>query len=1425
MATLTNTATKAIQDLSSSEDDQVPGVDFSQVIERLFEREGGEANLPGDRGGRTKFGISSVFNPDVDLNNLTKKQATNIYKKRYWDTINADKLPSNIREMAFDSAVLHGVSWTKRALAESKGDPEALKNLRLDRVEQAIRGNPANEKFRRGWENRINSFITPSTEGDEVAGLSSEGDTAQEEIPRNISSNLIAQANIPQSGSEVMSDAPDEQALQNIINFDPKFYKLIGMNPDEAIPLLLDRQKRIQELSQPKPELDINQLLSMDTEEAINVLLYGKSGQLPKLEQQQQQQQQQPEEIEKIEIYKDPDSFFSGVGRSFNESQKGIAEFAGVLGRIFNFPSLEEWSKNVVAQQQEDIESYGQPTRTASFTKGLEEIGTSYKEKGAWEAMERGGNLLKDMLASATGSLLPVVGAGVAAAATGAAMTAVGIPGAGILTLLSPFLVGTAIFGGQVREEAINTGASPEKADAAALIVAPIGGILDRFGAASIISNLTKGLGKEAVIEAAATQVGKEAAKTAVEKALSFSKKVVTGGTKAALKETGTEMSQEALQVAAAGVAADKGLQPLEAMEYTNRLIDAGALGFIGGKAFGTVSEMTALKLERDMAKRAEEVEKIQEQMQKAFPDHETEISSNFGILTSLSQSKKLRENRGQLANIYRSAISPLYQLARRSETGARIVNYLQNYPNKVSSEFGKYFEQLEPLFLNLKRSFRIPLIQKEIPKQINNRLLKVLQTGELDADNNINETASKIREILGTVREEDIDPVTGTVKPEVKLTLEDVKSAVFDGKAIDSLKDGLNNQSVSLNTFYDIQQAIQKLSNDFNTRLKNAPNESEAIKKSVMSSNSFKELVNKTIFKPRLSGLAQNFAEANPDFSYVQNYFPRIHKTGVLNNRKRTKVLMDRGKTRQAALSISENIEKNDGIYDFKEGELPPIGQKERKKLTSYEIDAENKRKLTEEDVQALQEAGLMETDVPAVLSKYILDAARRSVGKELADNLNKELSGMSSKDITPVEVDIIKDIYSATQHNYKPLKDKNIQNAQKWLLTSQYILKLPLAGITSLSEPLLILSRISPKYALFGASKGIYNALRSGLRTVFPKLPKLQQEKILTSFLEGADGILAERFGDISGVTAARKITNAFFKATLLTTVTQISRDMAFQAARMQMKNDLKIIRKVEGPLKKPKTIEYIKAKRRLLEQGLVEPNSDILQDWANGQLEVDPDIIRQSMAKTVNEFIMSPNAVNRPLWMSNPHLALVAQLKGFMFTFGNVVGGRFWREVIVPTLKGRVPDAAMLQYGIALVAIMGMSMFLQGLKDEIRYGDKSSESPFSKMDGSEQIIHSLLSTNILGGFGFLVDALEAKKYGSSFWPALLGPTASTIEGLASGAYNYTINDKPRQMAREIANLLPFLSMIPIARDVKKEAVDTFEEKLKNIRSTIVN
>jgi len=47
-------------------------------------KNGGYTNDPVDPGGETKWGISKRANPDVDIKNLTRDQAVEIYKKRYW---------------------------------------------------------------------------------------------------------------------------------------------------------------------------------------------------------------------------------------------------------------------------------------------------------------------------------------------------------------------------------------------------------------------------------------------------------------------------------------------------------------------------------------------------------------------------------------------------------------------------------------------------------------------------------------------------------------------------------------------------------------------------------------------------------------------------------------------------------------------------------------------------------------------------------------------------------------------------------------------------------------------------------------------------------------------------------------------------------------------------------------------------------------------------------------------------------------------------------------------------------------------------------------------------------------------------------------------------------------------------------------------
>ena len=147
---------------------------FDEIIEQVLKHEGGYVNDPKDLGGETKYGITKRFYPDVDIKNLTIEQATEIYKKDYWDKNKVESLPQNLWHIYFDMCVNMGkrtaVKVLQRAAVNKGRDIEvdgglgpmtigALKGVELDRVRafrvkyyvDLITARPEQEKFYLGW--------------------------------------------------------------------------------------------------------------------------------------------------------------------------------------------------------------------------------------------------------------------------------------------------------------------------------------------------------------------------------------------------------------------------------------------------------------------------------------------------------------------------------------------------------------------------------------------------------------------------------------------------------------------------------------------------------------------------------------------------------------------------------------------------------------------------------------------------------------------------------------------------------------------------------------------------------------------------------------------------------------------------------------------------------------------------------------------------------------------------------------------------------------------------------------------------------------------------------------------------------------------------------------------------------------------------
>jgi len=190
--------------------------DFDIAYGETEIREGGYVNDPVDKGGETHRGVSRVHNPDwdgwpiidkikadhptdfkehINVNAELEKRAKELYRKRYWAPIHGDKFTDqHIANKVFDTGVNLGVGTSVKYLQESlnllnrnqtnypdtavdgrlgdstlktmatflkleNGQPDyllkVLNLMQANRYIEIMRKDPTQERFARGWLNRV----------------------------------------------------------------------------------------------------------------------------------------------------------------------------------------------------------------------------------------------------------------------------------------------------------------------------------------------------------------------------------------------------------------------------------------------------------------------------------------------------------------------------------------------------------------------------------------------------------------------------------------------------------------------------------------------------------------------------------------------------------------------------------------------------------------------------------------------------------------------------------------------------------------------------------------------------------------------------------------------------------------------------------------------------------------------------------------------------------------------------------------------------------------------------------------------------------------------------------------------------------------------------------------------------------------------
>ena len=98
---------------------------FDIAFDRLIGHEGGYVNDPNDPGGETNWGISKRAYPNLIIKELTREQAKEIYRRDFWERINADRLVARgydgVAFQLMDFAINSGIETAVRYLQRASG--------------------------------------------------------------------------------------------------------------------------------------------------------------------------------------------------------------------------------------------------------------------------------------------------------------------------------------------------------------------------------------------------------------------------------------------------------------------------------------------------------------------------------------------------------------------------------------------------------------------------------------------------------------------------------------------------------------------------------------------------------------------------------------------------------------------------------------------------------------------------------------------------------------------------------------------------------------------------------------------------------------------------------------------------------------------------------------------------------------------------------------------------------------------------------------------------------------------------------------------------------------------------------------------------------------------------------------------------------
>lgn len=518
----------------------------------------------------------------------------------------------------------------------------------------------------------------------------------------------------------------------------------------------------------------------------------------------------------------------------------------------------------------------------------------------------------------------------------------------------------------------------------------------------------------------------------------------------------------------------------------------------------------------------------------------------------------------------------------------------------------------------------------------------------------------------------------------------------------------------------------------------------------------------------------------SNTDIERRENYAPVVLKLSEIErNPEGLLNLILEAEPDANVASVKAAIDKLVGFQHMVMDEVP-VAIKETNPAFSVEKAIQLTKQVPRE---RLKEAGFLE-DSDVALLRYANHIVKRvEWNRHTKDADGNDLYKAELEKLSPRErAEAEKIVQKYLGYNTSPLSPM-WRTINSWGSVLQIFAILPLATLGSLPElagPVIASKEFG---ALAVGMKEVLNTIRNRdeARLLARDLGVVTSQSVANAMMSQSELEWMDQ--------SARKLTDGFFRVTLLDTYTKFTREFASNmGVRFLMKHS-------NADTSGPDSTRYLQELGVTAEE--VKAWSDNNQDFSSPEGQK----VRLALQRFVESSTLRPNAAERPLWASDPHWALFWQLKGFFYAYGKVMLAGAKREAqarLAGVGTQGVSNYAALSGAAGVFALMGiatmpLAMVGMELREYAKYGlawaipgiDHEAKNYFRTDDLTwPQYLSAAFDRSFAAGpVTIASQAMQAADWGRGVTGAaavVAGPTTETLTRIFTDGFGSTFENR---------------------------------------------